>query len=87
MFRLQFMQYLNASNLCSGTYWTLNRWIALRIDLLNTALTTALGIYLVYLRPTQVSNVGFSLSMVLDVSKSVLVFVKLYNRWELQGNR
>lgn len=81
------MEFLNLSNRCTGTYYMLNRWIALRIDMLNTALTTTLGIYLVYWRPTQVANVGFSLTMVLDLSKSVLVFVRLYNKWELQANR
>jgi len=87
MFRLQFLKYLNVSNRYSRTYYILNRWIALRIDMLNTALTTTLGIYLVYWRPTQVANVGFSLAMALGISRAMLVFVRLYNKWELQANR
>jgi len=87
MFRLQFIQYLNISNRYSRTYYILNRWIGLRIDMLNTAFTTTLAIYLVYCRSTQVGSVGFSLTMALGISRAMLLFVRLYNKWELQANR
>ncbi|KAF7794061.1 hypothetical protein EIP86_005190 [Pleurotus ostreatoroseus] len=69
------------------TFWNLNRWVAVRIDLLASLFSTGLAFYLVYGSASpDPSIVGFVLSMAVSFSDQILYFVRVYNEWEISGN-
>jgi len=65
----------------------LNRWIAIRIDLLGALFTSCLASYLVYGRSPGAANTGFSLNMALDFCTMILLWVRNFNELEVQTNR
>ncbi|KAF9449128.1 multidrug resistance-associated ABC transporter [Macrolepiota fuliginosa MF-IS2] len=66
--------------------WNLNRWMAVRIDILGTAFTTSLAAYLVYGSTTNPTGVGFSLSLAAEFCTMVLYWVRIFNHLEVQAN-
>ncbi|KAF9013114.1 hypothetical protein BDQ17DRAFT_1321012 [Cyathus striatus] len=67
--------------------YNLNRWIAVRMDLLGALFTTSLATYLVRTRNASASNTGFSLTVALDFCLTILWWVRQYNEFEVQSNR
>ncbi|KAJ7233850.1 P-loop containing nucleoside triphosphate hydrolase protein [Mycena haematopus] len=67
-------------------FYNLNRWVAVRLELLSTLFTTALATYLVYFQKQQASNAGFSLTMTLGFSGMILVWIRCFNDFEVQSN-
>ncbi|KAF9013113.1 multidrug resistance-associated ABC transporter [Cyathus striatus] len=64
----------------------LNRWIAVRMDLLGSLFTASLALYLVLTRNASASNTGFSLTIALELCTTILWWVRLYNDFEIQSN-
>ena len=71
----------------SRTSYNLNRWVAIRIDLLGATLTASLASYLLIRRTLNAANVGFSLNMALDFCAMIIWLVRCYNEFEVQSNR
>ncbi|KAJ6598427.1 P-loop containing nucleoside triphosphate hydrolase protein [Mycena vulgaris] len=67
-------------------FYNLNRWVAIRLELLSTLFTTALAVYLVYFQKQEASNTGFSLTMTLGFSGMILVWIRCFNDFEVQSN-
>ncbi|KAJ7768239.1 multidrug resistance-associated ABC transporter [Mycena metata] len=67
-------------------FFNLNRWVAVRLELLGTLFTTALAAYLVYFQKQEASNAGFSLTMTLGFSGMILVWIRCFNDFEVQSN-
>ena len=59
----------------------------MRIDVLGATFTAALASYLVYGPSIGAGNTGFSLNMVVEFCTMILWFVRLFNEFEVQGNR
>ncbi|KAJ6611201.1 hypothetical protein B0H10DRAFT_2165893 [Mycena sp. CBHHK59/15] len=57
-------------------FYNLNRWVAVRLELLGTLFTTALAAYLVYYQKQDAANAGFSLTMTLGFSGMILVWIR-----------
>ena len=67
--------------------WNINRWIAIRIDLIGATFTAALAIYLIYGPKVGAANTGFSLNMAVEFTGAILYTVRCYNMFEVQSNR
>ncbi|KAF7306575.1 ATP-binding cassette transporter [Mycena indigotica] len=68
------------------TFHNLNRWIALRVDILGALFTTSLAYYLVYYQNARNSEVGFVLKLAVSFSSMILWWVRLVNDFEIEGN-
>ncbi|KDQ20385.1 hypothetical protein BOTBODRAFT_305749 [Botryobasidium botryosum FD-172 SS1] len=69
------------------SFYNANRWIGVRMDILGSLFTAALGAYLVYgTRLENASNIGFSLSMAASFSSMILWWVRVANDFEVQAN-
>ncbi|KAF8876209.1 multidrug resistance-associated ABC transporter [Gymnopilus junonius] len=64
----------------------LNRWVGVRIDSLGALFTVALAIFLVYGPPVGAANTGFTLNMAVGFTSVILVFVRIYNAFEVNAN-
>ncbi|KAJ7148752.1 P-loop containing nucleoside triphosphate hydrolase protein [Mycena crocata] len=74
---------INRLTRVSRTFANLNRWAAMRIDLLGALFEAAsLAYYLVYFQSHRPANIGFSLVMALDFSSGILHWVRLFNQFE-----
>ncbi|KAJ7041082.1 P-loop containing nucleoside triphosphate hydrolase protein [Mycena alexandri] len=67
-------------------FYNLNRWVAVRLELLGTLFTTALAAYLVYFQKQEASNAGFSLTMTLGFSGMILVWIRSSFDFLFEGN-
>ncbi|KAJ7275443.1 hypothetical protein B0H12DRAFT_1199529 [Mycena haematopus] len=68
------------------TFYNLNRWVCIRIDVLGGLFAASLAYYLVYFQTYNPSNVGFSLNMAIGFSGMILWWVRVLNDFEIQGN-
>ncbi|KDR68699.1 hypothetical protein GALMADRAFT_146052 [Galerina marginata CBS 339.88] len=70
----------------SRTSYNLNRWIAIRVDMLGASFTTALASYLLTRRTLSTVKIGFSLNMSVEFCTMILSLVRYYNDLEVQAN-
>ncbi|KAJ6574692.1 hypothetical protein B0H19DRAFT_1371649 [Mycena capillaripes] len=68
------------------TFYNLNRWVCVRIDLLGGLFAASLAYYLVYFQSHSPSNIGFSLNMAIGFSGMILWWVRVLNDFEIEGN-
>ncbi|KAF4617689.1 hypothetical protein D9613_006261 [Agrocybe pediades] len=66
--------------------FNLNRWIAMRIDLIGATFTASLAAYSLYAHSLSASNTGFSLNLAVDFCTMVLMVVRFVNDFEVQAN-
>ena len=59
----------------------------MRIDVLGAIFTAALASYLVYGSSIGAGNTGFSLSMAVEFCTMILWCVRIFNEFEMHGNR
>ncbi|KAJ7643885.1 hypothetical protein FB45DRAFT_896346 [Roridomyces roridus] len=67
-------------------YYNLNRWVAVRIEMLGALFAAGLATYLVYFRPTSAGDTGFALNMSISMISMLLWCVRILNDFEVQGN-
>lgn len=87
MFRLESHKRIDFYSRVARVTNPLNRWLAVRIDLLGTTFTTAFATYLVYANSTGPASTGFSLNMAVDLTGLILLWVRVFNDLEVQANR
>ncbi|KAI0068093.1 P-loop containing nucleoside triphosphate hydrolase protein, partial [Artomyces pyxidatus] len=88
-FRKESYARINRYTRMGRTYYDLNRWIGLRIDLLAGLITSGLAAYLIYgpgSKTALPSDTGFSLTMAVSFSSMILWLVTMFNQFEVQGN-
>ncbi|KAL0577586.1 hypothetical protein V5O48_004384, partial [Marasmius crinis-equi] len=68
------------------TFYYLNRWIAVRMDVLAGLFASGLAGYLVYGQAQSASNTGFALNMAIGFSVNVLFWIRNVNDFEVHGN-
>ncbi|KAI0317990.1 hypothetical protein OF83DRAFT_1118292 [Amylostereum chailletii] len=86
-FRLESYGRINRYTRAGRTYYNLNRWVSLRIDLLGGLFSAALAAYLIY-GPRNIlpSNTGFALTQAVSFSGMILWWVRIFNEFEVNGN-
>ncbi|KAJ7033733.1 multidrug resistance-associated ABC transporter [Mycena alexandri] len=77
---------INRMSRASRTFSNLNRWVVIRIDVLGALFATSLAYYVVYFQSARPLNIGFSLNMAIGFAEIILNWVRLVNRFEVQGN-
>ncbi|KZS96534.1 P-loop containing nucleoside triphosphate hydrolase protein [Sistotremastrum niveocremeum HHB9708] len=68
------------------TSYNLNRWIAVRMDTLGAVFSATVAAYLVYGRDLNSGSVGFTLSLISAFSSMLLIWVRVLNEVEVEGN-
>lgn len=83
-FRKELSKRLDALSRSGRTYYDLNRWIAVRIDILGGAFCGIVASYLVYGHQFGPSEVGFTMSVTLSFMRQILSWVRVYNILEVE---
>ncbi|CDO77193.1 hypothetical protein BN946_scf184747.g6 [Trametes cinnabarina] len=69
------------------TFYNLNRWVSMRIEVLGALFASCLAAYLVYGSHARAANTGFSLNMAVGFSGLILYWIRILNEFEVNGNR
>ncbi|KAI0028294.1 hypothetical protein K488DRAFT_80756 [Vararia minispora EC-137] len=89
-FRQEAYKRIDKYSRAGRTFYNLNRWISLRVDVLGGLFAASLGAYLVYMpaggKIALPSNVGFAMTMAIGFSGMILWWVRIYNEFEVKGN-
>lgn len=67
------------------TFFNIQRWISIRMDMLGGIFSAVLACYLVYASGIGPEGLGFIFNIVLSFAAVVLNWVKWYNRLEVEG--
>ncbi|PPR03510.1 hypothetical protein CVT24_006998 [Panaeolus cyanescens] len=73
------------TRICKTSY-NLNRWIAIRLDVMGNGFTACLAAYLLARRSLSASNTGFSLVQSLEFCQFIIWIVQSYNELEVNTN-
>ncbi|KZO93694.1 ATP-binding cassette transporter [Calocera viscosa TUFC12733] len=86
-FQAEIVKRIDIYSRPSRTFYNLNRWISVRIDVLGGIFAAGLAAYLVYGQAgAGASNIGFSLNMAVGFSGMILWWVRVLNEFEIAGN-
>jgi ABC-type multidrug transport system fused ATPase/permease subunit len=66
--------------------WNVNRWLGVRMALVGTVFTTAIGIVVIVSPQVDAAMAGFTLSFALDFSVNMLLAIRNYSSLELNMN-
>lgn len=66
-------------------YYHVNRWVSVRIDLLGAVFNGIVSSYVVYSGNLKAGFAGFTLNLVLAFTRQILVWVRIYNMLEIEG--
>ena len=83
-FRVQLRERVDNYVRAALTFYSINRWIGFRADLLGGLFAGAVSSYLVYGLGASASSVGFTMSLVLSFARQILWWVRLYNLVEIE---
>ncbi|EMD36160.1 hypothetical protein CERSUDRAFT_115127 [Gelatoporia subvermispora B] len=86
VFKEESIRRLDRLTQATMTFFNLNRWISLRLDVLGGIFASGLAAYLVYVANPQASNIGFSLNMAVGFANLILYWVRNVNSLEVNGN-
>ncbi|KAH7886476.1 hypothetical protein F5I97DRAFT_1926721 [Phlebopus sp. FC_14] len=68
-------------------YYSLNRWMSVRVDMLGALFSSTLATYLVYGPDAhRAANIGFSLNMAVGFSSLILWWIRFLNEVEVSGS-
>jgi len=92
MFKQESLDRIDKFSRPARTFYNLNRWISIRIDVIGAMFSSGLAAYLVYgtgaiHRPGYAAAIGFSLNMAVGFSSMILWWVRILNEFEVSGNR
>ncbi|KAI0693031.1 hypothetical protein BC835DRAFT_1520746 [Cytidiella melzeri] len=86
-FKKETMNRVNSYTRAARVFFNLNRWISVRIDALTAIFPGCLAFYLVYGGAGYTpSSIGFVLAMANGFSQMILLWVRIYNDFEVNGN-
>ncbi|KAF9483581.1 multidrug resistance-associated ABC transporter [Pholiota conissans] len=85
-FKNESLQRINKHIRMARVTYNLNRWVALRIDFLGDLFKVGLAAYLVYGKSIGASNTGLSLNMATQFCSTILLFVRIFNDFEVESN-
>ncbi|KZT36414.1 P-loop containing nucleoside triphosphate hydrolase protein [Sistotremastrum suecicum HHB10207 ss-3] len=80
------MKRIDAHTRVARTYWCLNRWIGVRMDMIAIVFSGVVISYMVYGRETPAATVGFTLVLINSFSRQLLEWVRQVNNLEVQSN-
>ena len=84
-FREMLKEKINLYTRASLTLYDVNRWIGFRVELLGALFAGVVSAYFVYGSTTKAGYVGLTLSLLVNFSRMILGWVRVYNEFELKG--
>ncbi|KAH7340932.1 ABC transporter type 1, transmembrane domain-containing protein [Rhizoctonia solani] len=85
--RKELQKRIDIHTRAARTFWSLNRWIAIRMDALGGLFSASLAAWLVYVRTgVDPSDAGFSLNTAVALSGGILWWVRTLNEFQVQTN-
>ncbi|PPQ97414.1 hypothetical protein CVT26_006798 [Gymnopilus dilepis] len=66
--------------------YNLNRWVSVRVDVLGSLYIAGLALFLVYGPKVGAANTGFVLNMAVGFTGVIVIFVRIYNNFEVNAN-
>ncbi|KAG5650067.1 hypothetical protein H0H81_000902 [Sphagnurus paluster] len=85
-FQIESLNRIDRYTRAARTFYNLNRWIGIRIDIISGLFTASLATYLVYFQNQKASNTGFALNMAVGFSGMILLWVRVLNDFEVSSN-
>jgi hypothetical protein len=97
---LESLRRIDHSSRAARTFYNLNRWVSIRIDIIGGLFASTLATYLVYVQDTKSSTTGFSLNMagrrnailpfgslklLVGFSSMIIWWVRWLNEFEVEG--
>ncbi|KAJ7082396.1 P-loop containing nucleoside triphosphate hydrolase protein [Mycena belliarum] len=79
------LRRVNKYTRAARTLANLDRWIGVRLAAISNVLAAMLATYLVYFHKERSNNVGFSLSMAANFSGQIFLWVRLWNKVQIEG--
>ncbi|KAJ7449167.1 hypothetical protein FB451DRAFT_1375079 [Mycena latifolia] len=67
------------------SFYNLNRWVSVRVDLLGASFSATLAVYLVYIKHTNAGDSGFLINMAVSFTSMLLWVVRILNEFEVQA--
>ncbi|RDX55374.1 P-loop containing nucleoside triphosphate hydrolase protein [Lentinus brumalis] len=77
---------LNNYTRATRTFYNLNRWISLRLEMASAVFAASLAVYLVYGPGGNAAITGFALGQAVGFSEMILWWVRMFNMVEVQTN-
>ncbi|QRV86037.1 ABC transporter transmembrane region [Ceratobasidium sp. AG-Ba] len=86
-FKNEALKRIDKYTRAARSFYNLNRWINIRMDIMGGAFAASLAAYLVSGKAKiDASNAGFSLTMAVSFSEGILWWVRILNEFEVEGN-
>ncbi|TDL21471.1 P-loop containing nucleoside triphosphate hydrolase protein [Rickenella mellea] len=85
-FRSDLQKRLDVYIRANLTFYTLNRWIAIRADTLGAMFCAVVASFLVYWTDVRAGSVGLTLTVVTGFTGQILWWVRVYNILEIEAN-
>lgn len=85
-FSVESMSRIDRYTRAARSFYNLNRWVSIRVDLLASSFSATLAVYLVYFKHTSAGDSGFLINMAVTFTSMLLWVVRLLNDFEVQGN-
>lgn len=83
-FREALKKKVNLYTRASLALYDTNRWIAVRVETLGGLFAGSVSVYFIYGSNMSAGYIGFTLSMLVNFSRLVLIWVRVYNDFELK---
>ncbi|KIY48677.1 P-loop containing nucleoside triphosphate hydrolase protein [Fistulina hepatica ATCC 64428] len=85
-FRRHILERIDRYSRCARIFYDLNRWVCIRIEMLGALFSVAVATWLVYFQGRSSSDTGFSMNMAVGFSSTILVWIRVVNNFEVEGN-
>ncbi|KAJ7088646.1 P-loop containing nucleoside triphosphate hydrolase protein [Mycena epipterygia] len=78
--------FINGYTRTAITFYNLNRWITLRLDIVGSIFTVSLATYLLYFHKLSAAETGFSLTLAVEFNLIIMHWIAIFNDLEVQSN-
>ncbi|KLO18945.1 P-loop containing nucleoside triphosphate hydrolase protein [Schizopora paradoxa] len=85
-FREALKKKVNLYTRASLAFYDSNRWVAIRVESLGGLFAGSVSVFFIYGSNLPPGYIGFTLSMLVNFSRIILGWVRVYNEFELQSN-
>ncbi|TCD66627.1 hypothetical protein EIP91_001094 [Steccherinum ochraceum] len=85
-FKTRSFEHIDRFTSAARTFYNLNRWVCIRIEFLGGLFAAAIAGWLLYGTGVDASNTGFAMNMAVGFSNLILWWIRLLNRFEVNGN-
>lgn len=85
MFDAELRMRINKAIRASLTFYHINRWVSVRMDLLGVFFSGIISAYMVYGGRLEAGFAGFTINTAMSFTGTILTLVRFYNIVEIEG--